>query len=200
MEYEQINSELEKVIKQYVGTFVGIDELNPGKMAEGCLRFIRNQQADIITMKAENQRLQGELAAYRQAEADGALMRLPSRSDEVISIIERAMHFKLYDWQKAFITGVSDYVMPGRTSGKTMARIIRQCLSDGEPIHLYPGHRDFVECTDEDHGSHYRDWYRHQVIDIYRELERYGGLKLRTIYFTEESARSALGKKTEDKA
>lgn len=54
-----------------------------------------------------------------EAEKDKRLVMLPTRNDEIVHAIEEALHIKLYDWQKAYILGASDYLMPGRNTGGT---------------------------------------------------------------------------------
>lgn len=125
-----------------------------------------------------------EVAELAKAKAEGILVILPSKSDEIIRIVELALRIKLYDWQKAYITGVSGYLMPGRASGKTTAYMIKLCLSDGEPIDLTKG-KEIERYIDEICGSHYFDWFKRELWNIYAELKRVGGLKLRKIYFSE---------------
>ena len=98
-------------------------------------------------------------------------------------MIEIALQIKLYDWQKAYILGVSDYMMQGRATGKTLAYMIKLCLSKGEPINM-SSRRNIEKYVDGRHGGRYIDWFRSYLGDIYYRLESQGGLKLRKIYFT----------------
>ena len=129
-----------------------------------------------------------EISALAKAKDENRLLILPSKSDEIIRIVERALHITLYDWQKAYITGVADYVMPGRASGKTTAYMVKLCISEGEPIDL--SKRSEVErYVDGYHSHNYPDWFKHELWNVYRELERIGGLRLRTIIFAKPKAR-----------
>jgi len=123
-----------------------------------------------------------------QAKAENRLVILPSKSDEIIRIVERALHIKLYDWQKAYITGVSDYVAPGRVSGKTTAYMVKLCLSKGEPIDLTK-RSEAERYADEYHGHAYPDWFKSELWNVHYELERIGGLRLRTIIFAKPKMR-----------
>lgn len=77
------------------------------------------------------------------------------------------------------------YRMPGRGTGKTLAYVIRLCLSEGAPLHMYPGGTHW-NVFDEDHGVAYHKVFRDNVRDVYMKLKLNGGLKLRTIYFSRD--------------
>ena len=115
-----------------------------------------------------------------EAEVDGRLAVLPSKSEETIRIVETALQLKLYDWQKAYITGASDYIMPGRVSGKTTAYMVKLCLSEGPKIDIWAEADRYL---DEYHGVHYTRCFIADLREIYHELRRVGGLKLREISF-----------------
>ena len=51
--------------------------------------------------------------------------------------IEKALGFKLYDWQKAYISLESDFVPEGRCVGATTAFILRWLLNYGEKIEKF---------------------------------------------------------------
>jgi hypothetical protein len=120
-----------------------------------------------------------ELFALRKEITDGQLVRLPSESDDTIRMVEAALDIKLYDWQKAYILGLADYVAPGRCTGKTLAHMIRFCLSKGEPI---LGWENIP--IDEHHGPQYQKWYARHLEDIYFKLQKqHPWLKLRMIKF-----------------
>lgn len=55
-------------------------------------------------------------------------------TEETIQKIEQIFGFSLYDWQKDYIMGKSEYVAPGRRNGKTFAYILKLLLSDGTKI------------------------------------------------------------------
>lgn len=118
-----------------------------------------------------------------EADAEGRIVILPTKAQEQIALVERALSIRLHDWQIAYIWGGSSYLMPGRATGKTLANVIRLCLSQGKPLHMYREGEDYQVC-DEYHGPHYFDIYRMYVMDTYKKLQLYGGLKLRTIYFS----------------
>lgn len=129
-----------------------------------------------------------EIAELAKAKAENRLIILPSESEEIIRIVELALRIELYDWQKAYITGASGYVMPGRVSGKTTAYMIKLCISKGEPIDLTK--RSEVErYADGFHGHAYQDCFKHELWNIYSELKRIGGLRLRTIIFSKPRGR-----------
>ena len=117
-----------------------------------------------------------------QAKNENRLVMLPSKSEEIIRIVEVALRLKLYDWQKAYITGAADYVMPGRQSGATTAYMIKLCLSDGESIYLTTLN-EIDRYADGNYGPSYSDWLKNNLWDVYCKLKRIGGLKLRKIYF-----------------
>lgn len=125
-----------------------------------------------------------------QAVDDGKIVELPSKSDETIRMVEIALQITLYDWQKTYIFGKSDYQAPGRATGKTLAHMIKLCLSDGEPINLFQ-QRDIEHYSDGWHGTRYLDWYRRNLWDVYEKLKRQP-LRLRKIYFTRAGAEEAI--------
>lgn len=78
------------------------------------------------------------LEAILAAEKEGRLVIIPRNSDLILYQVEKALGFELYDWQKAYIIGESDWVMPGRGNGRTTAYILRTLLRAGEePIKLW---------------------------------------------------------------
>lgn len=127
------------------------------------------------------------LMELAQADAEQRVIILPTKAEEERFLVERALKIKLLDWQIAYIWGDSGYLMPGRCTGKTLASVIRLCLSKGAPLHMYPGGKNDRMC-DGYHGPEYFKIYRDYVRDAYRKLEFYGGLKLRTIYFSPSEA------------
>ena len=132
------------------------------------------------------------LMEMAQADAEGRVIILPTKADEQRFLVERALKIKLLDWQVAYIWGDSGYLMPGRCTGKTLASVIRLCLSQGEPLHMYPGGKHDRVC-DGYHGPEYFKIYRGYVRDTYRRFQFYGGLKLRTIYFSPTDAEEVEG-------
>ena len=116
------------------------------------------------------------------ADAEGRVIILPTKAQEQRALVERALDTRLLDWQVAYIWGNSHYLMPGRATGKTFAYVIRLCLSEGEPLHMYPAGKHWGMC-DVDCGLVYHRIFRDYVRDTYMKLKLYGGLNLRTIYF-----------------
>lgn len=132
--------------------------------------------------------LSSRLLELAEADAQGRVVILPTKAQEQRYLVERALGIRLLDWQVAHIWGGSSYLMPGRGTGKTLACVIRVCLSEGEPLHMYVGGKHQWVC-DGHHGPEYIRIYREYVRDTYRKLELYGGLDLRTIYFSAVEAK-----------
>ena len=122
------------------------------------------------------------LLELAEADAEGRVVILPTKAQEQRALVERALDIRLLDWQVAYIWGNSPYLMPGRGTGKTLAYVLRLCLSEGEPLHMYPAGKHWGLC-DVDHGIAYHRIFRDYVRNAYTKLKLYGGLKLRPIYF-----------------
>lgn len=99
--------------------------------------------------------------------------------------VETALQIKLFEWQVEYIWGNSPVLLPGRGSGKTLAYVIKLCLSEGRPLYMYPGGLDQCLC-DADQGPRYYQLFRAYVRETYQKLKRYRGLKLRNIYFSQK--------------
>lgn len=127
------------------------------------------------------------LAYYEDAEEQGRIIILPDKVQEQRICVERALDIKLMDWQVAYIWGNSSYFIPGRATGKTLAYIIRLCLSEGEPLHMYPNGKHRNLC-DTYQGQWYYEIFRSYVRDAYEKLKLQGGVKLRKIYFSSTQA------------
>lgn len=128
------------------------------------------------------------LLELAQADADGRVVILPTKAEEQRALVERALEIRLLDWQVAYIWGDSRYQMPGRGTGKTLANVIRVCLSQGEPLHMYVGGKHQWVC-DGVQSLEYLKIYREYVRETYRKLQMWGGLELRTIYFSPAEAK-----------
>lgn len=128
------------------------------------------------------------LLELADADAKGLVVILPTKAQEQRALVERALDIRLLEWQVAYIWGSSPYLMPGRGTGKTLAYVIRLCLSEGEPLHMYRQGKDYQLC-DEYRGPQYLDIFRKYARDTYRKLQMWGGLKLRTIYFSPAEAK-----------
>lgn len=121
-----------------------------------------------------------------KAEKEGRVLIMPSRNDEIIHSIEVGLGFKLHDWQKAYIFGLTEYKMPGRAGGRTTAHILKVLLSEGEPIRMYERRISELIC-DEYHGQQYYEWYRRTMREIYQCLSNPQlDLKLRKVYFAKD--------------
>jgi hypothetical protein len=132
--------------------------------------------------------LNPRLLELAEADAEGRVVILPTKAQEQRALVERALEIRLLDWQVAYIWGGSLYRMPGRATGKTLAYVIRLCLSEGEPLHMYPHGKHWGLC-DEDYGVAYHRIFRDYVREAYRKFQLYGGLKLRPIYFSPADAK-----------
>lgn len=136
-----------------------------------------------------NKLLNPRLVELMKADEEGRIVVLPTKVDEQRFCIERALNIRLFDWQVAYIWGNSSYMMPGRATGKTLAQIIKLCVSKGCPI-ILPVTRvpnlDGFEFT-----GYYHEYrmFRQQVESIYRSLEIYQVPGLRKIYFSDKEAR-----------
>lgn len=110
---------------------------------------------------------------------------MENADDAIVHAIEVALKIKLYDWQKAYIVGASDYLMPGRVTWRTTAYMLKLLLSKGPPIHLYKTNT-LHEICDEYHGTQYYGWFGQNLRYMYlRLLNPEFGLNLRKIYFSE---------------
>lgn len=152
-----------------------------------CVLEIKDMPTEnVVALGVANARLL-ELA---EADAQGRVVILPTKAEEQRALVERALDIRLLDWQVAYIWGDSRYLMPGRGTGKTLANVIRVCLSKGEPLHMYPGGKHQWVC-DGVQGPEYLRIYRGYVREAYHKLKLYGGLELRTIYFSDKEAQLA---------
>lgn len=132
-----------------------------------------------------------EVAGLVKAKAEGRLIELLDDEYKTIKLIEIALNLKLYDWQKTYILSKGEYPMVGRRTGRTMAYIIKLCISDGEPILMYEC-KHIALYSDGFHGHRYDDFFRDELRNIYEQLKRHKGLKLRTIVFNKEDAERAV--------
>ena len=138
-----------------------------------------------------NKLLNPRLVELMEADEQGRVVILPTRAEEQRFVVERALDLRLTDWQAAYIWGNSHYLMPGRATGKTLAQIIKLCVSDGCPIVLAanrPVNMDGLEINIPEAYERYR-WFRSSVENIYRKLQMYDVPKLRKIYFSDAEAK-----------
>ena len=87
-------------------------------------------------------------------------------TEEMISKIEQAFGFPLYDWQKDYLLRKRDTRMGGRNNGNTFVYCLKILLSDREPIKK----RDLFKYRDENHGTHYDTWFAGYIWDINKIL------------------------------
>lgn len=135
-----------------------------------------------LTSNASVADLVERLAWYEDMVDQRRFVVLPDEAEEQRFLVETALQIKLLPWQVAYIWGGVHRFPAGRCTGKTLAHVIRLCLSEGEALYMYPLGKHCQLC-DEYHGPWYADIYRKYVQDVYFKLEAQGGLKLRKIYF-----------------
>ena len=128
-----------------------------------------------------------------EADKQGRVVILPTSVQVQREGVERALDIKLYDWQVAFIWGDSNYLMPGRATGKTLATMIRLCVERGVPlvfnrygIRVKGG--DYLRRWYHEHDY----WWAREVERIYNLLKMYEVPGLREISFREEETRLSI--------
>ena len=90
-------------------------------------------------------------------------------TNEMIPLIEKALGFTLYDWQKNYLLGEPHEIPPGRAVGKTVAYIVKFLLTSKEPIKL-----EFIGRYQDYVGSHYKHWFKGEVKYIHDKLTDVG--------------------------
>lgn len=80
-------------------------------------------------------------------------------NENTIPIIEKALDFKLYDWQRAYLLGEPHKIPHERATGKTTAYIVKLLLTNKEPIDIK---RDAPKYKDHK-CSHYTYWFRNEM-------------------------------------
>lgn len=137
--------------------------------------------------------LKADIVIIDEAEATAALLReKKSRQEHTIKKVEKALGLTLFDWQKEYIFEGKPYgasIRFARRAGKTLAHILRLCLSDGEPIKaaLKPSclaRNEFIGYLGEDGVTYQRSlWFIHELKEVYEKLKAAGGIELREIEF-----------------
>lgn len=91
-------------------------------------------------------------------------------AENVIPLIEKALGFELYEWQKAYLLNEPVNIPKERAAGKTVAYIIKLLLTNKEPINIkHDAHRY------KDHpSSHYTHWFRSEMKNIDDKLTSVG--------------------------
>jgi hypothetical protein len=135
--------------------------------------------------------LKPEIVELLEAHEQGRVVILPDRAEEQLFGVENALGVILHRWQVAYIWGNSQYLMPGRATGKTFAQIIKLCLSEGCPIIMAanrPLNMDGLGVVIPESYERYH-WFRASVQNIYRKLQMYDVPGLRKIYFSDAEAK-----------
>nr|DAP39813.1 MAG TPA: Transcriptional regulator [Caudoviricetes sp.] len=135
-----------------------------------------------------------ELDAIKQIskENEALLREKKDRQARTIKKVEKALGFTLFDWQKAYIFEDKKYgaeIRFARRAGKTLAHILRLCLSDGEPIKakLKPtcsDNNELLSYLGEDGADYHRtNFFIRDLRQVYKTLKEAGGIELREIEF-----------------
>ncbi|MEK3728629.1 hypothetical protein [Lysinibacillus sp. FSL W8-0953] len=97
-------------------------------------------------------------------------------TEELIPLIEKALGFKLYEWQRAYLLE-KPYSEPlERVTGRTTVYVIKLLLTNREPINI-----KFDAMRYKDHsGVHYADLFRNYMREIDAKLTAVG-LPTRTV-------------------
>lgn len=97
-------------------------------------------------------------------------------TEELIPLIEKALGFKLYEWQRAYLLE-KPYSEPlERATGRTTVYVIKLLLTNREPINI-----KFDAMKYKDHrGEHYTDFFRNFMGEIDAKLTAVG-LPTRTV-------------------
>lgn len=90
--------------------------------------------------------------------------------------IEKALGFKLYDWQKRYIRYEIDVFPSGRGNGKTLAFALRQLLTYEVrmPFPKSPNAYYSLFVCDRNSPKSYTDWYVRYVYDLGMKLDANG--------------------------
>lgn len=112
---------------------------------------------------------------------------LKSKKRIIIRKIEKAMGFRLTEWQIRYIFDDACERSFARGTGRTTAYIIRFCLSKGEPLIVTLPYVQ-KEYLDEIHTPAYRVFYGKMLKDIYERLKKQR-LKMRSITFEYKTSR-----------
>lgn len=97
-------------------------------------------------------------------------------TDTTIHEVEEIFGFALYDWQKNYLLGKTNYRSSARCNGNTFIYCVRLLLSDGYDI----SKKNIYKFEDEYHGTQYYRWFTRYIIEIDNELKR-NGFKTRLV-------------------
>lgn len=125
-------------------------------------------------------------------EKETLLREKKERQARTIKKVEKALGLTLFDWQKEYIFEGKEYgteIKFARRAGKTLAHILKICLSNGELIKatLKPaclGKNEFLQYLGEDGCTENRArFFIHELREVYEKLKAAGGIDLREIEF-----------------
>lgn len=126
---------------------------------------------------------------------DDADAKPKEKTSSVIDLIEKALGIELRDWQKEYVLGRSNWVMPGRQTGKTLAYMLKLCVTPGCMMKMYPDEFHYA-CIPDYPGQvppmRYRQFFAKELEQIYRKLETVW-IPLRKIYFSKEEYNDGCG-------
>lgn len=141
----------------------------------------------------EHDGLKAGIVIFDEAEVTETLLHeKKARQERTIKKVEKTLGFTLFDWQKEYIFEGKPYgasIRFARRAGKTLAHILRLCLSDGEPIKaaLKPpclARNEFISYLGEDGVTYQRSLgFIHELREVYEKLKVAGGIELREIEF-----------------
>lgn len=134
--------------------------------------------------------LKPEIVQLLDAYERGRVAIIPDQADEQLCGVEKALGIELYGWQIAYIWGRSSYLMPGRGTGKTLAQIIKLCVSEGCPLVLPTNRKPNLDGIGIAESFENYRWFRDSVLNIYKKLELYEVPGLRKIYFSDKEAQA----------
>lgn len=95
--------------------------------------------------------------------------------------IEKAMGFRLKEWQTRYIFGDGVYMPPGRAQGCTTAFLIKLCITPGDPITIKSNRID-PQYIDNQFGALYCNFYISMLKTTHTKLKN-AGVKVRQIDF-----------------
>lgn len=91
-------------------------------------------------------------------------------TEESIPLIEKALGFELYEWQRAYLLGESCTIPSGRVTGRTTAYVVRLLLTNEQPINI-----KFDAMKYKDHPSvGYTHFFRNYMREIDEKLTAVG--------------------------
>lgn len=93
-----------------------------------------------------------------------------SMTQQMLFKIEDIFGFELYDWQKAYLTGLRSTVTSHRCKGNTFAYCLRLLLCNTEDI-VVTRKQDLMKYSDRIlDGPMYQQWFINYLLDINKTL------------------------------